>query len=343
MKNAKLKKILLGILKLLYYIAIAFVCFIAAVLIYYIISVQIHAKDENYKPGISIYTIVSPSMTPVIDVYDVVVNVKVNRPENIEIGDIITFKSKSSLSQGMTITHRVVGINKESNGKYEFITQGDNNSTQDDGTVTFDNIIGKEIFIIPKLGNLQFLLSSHRGWIFIILIPIAFLIIKDIFKLIDLFGLSNRVNKVITDEDDTEKKRREEERKEELKERLGVDSKKTTNVEYNKVLTRKIEEYNTKIAELDKMINEMEQGVKPKLPKEETNERYLKGGKIKIVDTEENAKKKKDHKPKVAEPKPAPKEEDIAPLLNLRPNYLKEQEEKQNKRKGIIGIEKIKK
>ena len=48
MKNAKLKKILLGILKLLYYIAIAFVCFIAAVLIYYIISVQIHAKDENY-------------------------------------------------------------------------------------------------------------------------------------------------------------------------------------------------------------------------------------------------------------------------------------------------------
>ena len=68
MKNAKLKKILLGILKLLYYIAIAFVCIIAAVLIYYIISIQIHGKDENYKPGISIYTIVSPSMTPNINV-----------------------------------------------------------------------------------------------------------------------------------------------------------------------------------------------------------------------------------------------------------------------------------
>ena len=53
-------------------------CFIAAVLIYYIISVQIHAKDENYKPGISIYTIVSPSMTPNINVYDVVFVVKTN-------------------------------------------------------------------------------------------------------------------------------------------------------------------------------------------------------------------------------------------------------------------------
>jgi hypothetical protein len=137
---------------------------------------------------------------------------------------------------------------------------------------------------------------------------------KDIFKLIDLFGLSNRVTKVITPEEDEEKKQHELERKEELKEKLGIDGKKPTNVEYNKVLTRKIEEYNTKIAELDKMINEMEHGVKLKLPKEETNERYLKGGKIKIVDTEENAKKKKNHKPKVSEPKPAPKEE-VDPLL----------------------------
>ena len=152
MKNGKFKKTLLGILKLLYYIVIAFVCIIAGILIYYIISVQIHSKDENYVPGISIYTIVSPSMTPNINVYDVVVNVKASKPNDIEVGDIITFKSQAATSEGMTITHRVIAIDQLPDGTYEYMTQGDNNPEPDSSYVTFDNIIGKEILTIPGLG-----------------------------------------------------------------------------------------------------------------------------------------------------------------------------------------------
>ena len=162
MKNNKLKKILLGILKLLYYIAIAFVCLIAIVLIYYIISVQFHSKDENYKPGISIYTIVSPSMTPNVNVYDVVVNVRVSDPEKIEIGDIITFKSQAATSEGMTITHRVIAIDQLPDGTYEYMTQGDNNPEPDSSYVMFDNVIGKEIITIPGLGKVQFLIANKK-------------------------------------------------------------------------------------------------------------------------------------------------------------------------------------
>ena len=93
---------------------------------------------------------------------------------------------------------------------------------------------------------------------------------KDIFKLIDLFGLSNRVTKVITPEEDEEKKQHELERKEELKEKLGIDGKKPTNVEYNKVLTRKIEEYNTKIAELEATILALTARVEALEPETET-------------------------------------------------------------------------
>lgn len=218
MKNAKLKKILLSILKLLYYIAIAFVCIIAAVLIYYIISIQIHGKDENYKPGISIYTIVSPSMTPNINVYDVVVNIRVNDPTKIKVGDIITFKSQAATSEGMTITHRVIARDQLPDGTYEYMTQGDNNPEPDSSYVMFDNIIGKEIITIPALGRVQFLIANKKSWLFLLLIPIAIYLIKEIYKLIDLVGLKKKVTKVI--EEKEEEPKIDHEKQESLKEQL---------------------------------------------------------------------------------------------------------------------------
>ncbi len=218
MKNAKLKKVLLSILKLLYYIAIAFVCFIAAVLIYYIISVQVHSKDENYKPGISIYTIVSPSMTPNINVYDVVVNIRVDDPTKINVGDIITFKSQAATSEGMTITHRVIARDQLPDGTYEYMTQGDNNPEPDSSYVMFDNIIGKEIVTIPGLGKVQFLIANKKSWLFLLLIPISIYLVREIYKLIDLVGLKKKVKKVI--EEPEEEPKIDHDKQEQLKQQL---------------------------------------------------------------------------------------------------------------------------
>ena len=222
MKNSKLKKILLGILKLLYYIVIAFVCIIAAILIYYIVSVQVHSKDKNYKPGISLYTIVSPSMTPNVNVYDVVVNVRVTDPTKIEIGDIITFKSQAATSEGMTITHRVIAIDQLPDGTYEYMTQGDNNPEPDSSYVIFDNVIGKEVLIIPGLGKVQFLIANKKSWLFLLLIPISIYLIKEIYKLIDLLGLKKKVNKVLEEPEEEPKinKEKQEQLKQQLKEEL---------------------------------------------------------------------------------------------------------------------------
>ena len=337
MKNVKLKKILLGILKLLYYIVIAFVCIIAGILIYYIISVQIHSKDENYVPGISIYTIVSPSMTPNINVYDVVVNVKVSKPADIEVGDIITFKSQAATSEGMTITHRVIAIDQLPDGTYEYMTQGDNNPEPDSSYVTFDNIIGKEILTIPGLGKVQFLIANKKSWLFLLLIPITIYLIKEIFKLIDLLGLKNKVNKVIGHEE--EKPAIDKEKQEALKEQLKKDlfeshkqDIKNDKDENNNVFLNNYSE----IIEKQEAIEEIPETTKraviaPSKPiiKEETNKvventgeiilprikeyevldtsdieikesSYLEGIKIKVVGVEETKNKKKS---KMLEPK----------------------------------------
>lgn len=221
------KSLFSHIIKLLYFLVISLVCVIVIFLLYYIITSQIHANDENYKPNISIYTIVSPSMTPVINVYDVVLNVKVDNPSDIHIGDIITYKSAAANSEGMTITHRVVDINKTPNGLYEFTTQGDNNSEPDVAEVTFDKIIGKEILIIPYLGRIQFLIANQKGWLFLLLIPVSIYLVVEIIKLVDLFNLRKKVNKVVGTTEDNfiikkrEEKLREEARKERLKEELA--------------------------------------------------------------------------------------------------------------------------
>ena len=191
------KSTLLGkLLKILFNIVIFLVCVIAFVLIAYVFLAQVHKDDNNYKPSISFYTIVSPSMNPVIKVYDVVVNIKPSGPEDIEIGDIITYVSTNSTSEGMTITHRVVAITKAENGNYEYQTQGDNNSEPDGVLVTYDNVIGKEIMIIPKLGKIQFLLANKKSWLLLLLIPVMIFVFKDIYDLIELFGLRRKVDDV---------------------------------------------------------------------------------------------------------------------------------------------------
>ena len=223
MAEPKEGNIIVKIIKLLLGIVVSFVCLISIFLVFYIINSQIHANDENYKPGVSIYTIVSPSMHPVIKVYDVVVNTKVQNPTDIEIGDIITYKSKAPTSEGMTITHRVIAIDQLPDGSYEFMTQGDSNKEPDSLFVAFDQIIGKEVLIVPQLGRVQFLIANQRGWLFLLLIPVSIYLLKELFKLLDLFGLRKKVDKVVSGnvvKEPTNKVYENEIRKEHIREEL---------------------------------------------------------------------------------------------------------------------------
>lgn len=191
---------------------------IAAFLAYYFIANKIYeSKGEKYEPAVALYTIVSPSMTPNLNVYDVILDTKVKSPEDIKVGDIITFVSTSSISKGLTITHRVVAIVETENG-LEYKTQGDNNLTPDSTTVQFKNVLGKVAFRIPQLGRVQSFLSSSSGWLLIVVIPALLIIISDIVKIFRLSGAKKKVNKALTTEAHQEEKI--EEQKEEIKQKL---------------------------------------------------------------------------------------------------------------------------
>ena len=194
--------------------------FVAVVLLYYYVTTRVYSKkNPSYRPAFGLYTIVSPSMEKTLLVYDVIVNVRVNDPNDIKVGDIITFISSSASSQGMTITHRVISIDEDENGNKLYQTKGDNNNGPDPRPASYENVIGKVIFKIPQLGRLQAILTTKGGWLIIVVIPAFLIILSDILKLLRLQGAQKEIQNVQRIDD--EKVNREIENKKEIEERLN--------------------------------------------------------------------------------------------------------------------------
>ena len=284
MNKKKGNPVLKIILNVITWTIFALLVLIALFLLYYAIAAQIYAKKgEKYEPAFSLYTIISGSMKPNINVYDVVVDGKVSNPEDIKVGDIITFTSSSSLTYGVTITHRVIAIDN-SNGVYRYRTQGDNNLVPDDAYVEFGNILGKVLFKIPQLGRVQFLLLKAGSWLFVILIPSLGIVIYDILKVLKLAGTKKKIDNTLNNKkDDTISKEQQEKLKEDIIERLKQKEniKPIKKIDLNKVLS--------KIEELDKKDNINENISLPEIKKEDNQLPKVKPKKV----TKTNKKRKK--------------------------------------------------
>ena len=98
------------------------------VLVLYLLIARISGKVPSLF-GYSVVRIVTPSMDPKIPVGSFVL-IKKASPEEIAVGDIITFYTDDPdpLIAGKTITHRVLAVSCE-DGKYVFTTKGDNQAT----------------------------------------------------------------------------------------------------------------------------------------------------------------------------------------------------------------------
>ena len=172
---------------------------IATILVYYFITTRVLSKkNTTYRPAFGLYTIISPSMEKTLNIYDVIVNVKIKNQNDIKVGDIITFISTSTSSKGMTITHRVIEISEDENGNKLFKTKGDNNTSPDPKPATFENIIGKVLFKIPQLGRLQSILTTKWGWLILVVVPAFIIILYDILKLLRLYGAEKSIEEINT-------------------------------------------------------------------------------------------------------------------------------------------------
>lgn len=94
-------------------------------------------------------TVLSGSMRPVYEPGDLVV-VKPKEPQEIRIGEVITYQVRSGESE--LVTHRVIEKNSSTDGSVSFITQGDANDVPDAIPIRDVQIHGTVWYRIPLLG-----------------------------------------------------------------------------------------------------------------------------------------------------------------------------------------------
>lgn len=148
-------------------ILVILIC-ITLLLGYCFVQTNIMKKDYVNIGGYSFFEVISGSMSPTINVGDIII-VKLN--DYFEQNDIIIYKSENSM-----ITHRVISIEKN-----KIITKGDSNNTED-SLIEKQDVIGKVIQIIPKVGTIKSILMTPQVILGILLIIIAIIVIKKVWR-----------------------------------------------------------------------------------------------------------------------------------------------------------------
>ena len=166
-------------------------------LIYYIDVMKSMNSKEDHQPLYQAYVIISQSMEPTIHVQDAII---IKREDNLKVGDVCTYISKNPSYLGIMITHRIIGITTGPNGKKLYTFKGDNNFSADPLPVERDQIYGKVIMKVPKIGYIQYFLSNAYGWIIAVVAPCIGIIAFDGMKLVRIKRIKRKRRGVANEE-----------------------------------------------------------------------------------------------------------------------------------------------
>lgn len=138
-KKTKVKKIINKISGIILNILLVIVTLLIIVGAYYLIQIKVLNNDYANIFGYTFFEVATGSMADTIQIGDAVV---VELTKDVKENDIIVYKEDDDF-----ITHRLIEINE--NG--DFVTKGDANNTEDK-PISESQVLGKVIYIIPKLG-----------------------------------------------------------------------------------------------------------------------------------------------------------------------------------------------
>ena len=121
--------------------------------------------------GYQSYVIYGSSMEPTIKVGSLILAKPVD-VEDLQVGEIIAFRSAGN---GVTLTHRIVGIRHE-DGQHYFQTKGDAVNVGDPTEVRLEGTVHLLAYKLPYLGYFVDFANSTTGIIILIALPAAALL-----------------------------------------------------------------------------------------------------------------------------------------------------------------------
>lgn len=133
----------------------------------------------DYEPMI----VQSGSMEPGIAVGGIVLVDKSIEPVDIDVGDVITFRTPQQQSQKLSYTtHRVTAVDYE-NDKRVYETKGDANEDVDSWVVPADSVLGQEVLSVPYLGYFVRYVKSPMGFMAVVVFPALIVIAMEMRKI----------------------------------------------------------------------------------------------------------------------------------------------------------------
>lgn len=156
-------------------IIILFYLILIPVILFSILLMFLELGNSKDLPGFfdyELYTVTSDSMEPKLKVNDMILVKKGFTNDQFKVGNIITFKRLD----GEIITHRIDRIVlADMNNAY--ITKGDNNKQTDKGEVKYEQIIGKVVLTMPKLGSIISILKNKFVFLLCVIVLISIIFI----------------------------------------------------------------------------------------------------------------------------------------------------------------------
>ena len=173
-KNNKFINIFIKIIKA---IVTLFIIFVVS-----IIFIQRISDNKISLGGISIYTIITPSMVPKYNIGDMVIARKVD-VNNLKKGDDVVYLGNKDDFAGKIITHEIMDIDND-NGNLLFHTKGIANDIEDP-IVSENQIMGKVIYKSKVLSLISKIVNNTYGFYFVIFVPFTILVAMEIIDAIN--------------------------------------------------------------------------------------------------------------------------------------------------------------
>ena len=107
-----------------------------------------------------------------IEIGDLVFVTKAEYSE-LSIGDVVTYRDGKSFT-----THRIIGVDDEG----YFTTKGDANNTEDKRPLLEENLIGRVVGRIPKIGDFALFLQTPLGMVTFVGLPLLAFVLYDVIR-----------------------------------------------------------------------------------------------------------------------------------------------------------------
>lgn len=150
--------------------------------------------------GYSVMRVQTGSMEPTLGTGCIIIARKTD-PNQLKVGDIISFYSIDPEIYGEVETHRIVERHSLISGEREFITKGDANSADDSYPVLHSSIIGKVVFNLGVAsGSALQVLQNPKVIFFLIILPLIFITFSEAVNLVNLIVNRDESEEPLADE-----------------------------------------------------------------------------------------------------------------------------------------------